>query len=112
MVTEEQLIPLYANLGLDGAVTMSAEDVRVAIMERGASIPLVGNLKLRRSRVMQENRMEIVGYTSSSLSAFKAMGCFTEIISWTTRLFIPVDDLDCLDALLTQHKVAMQSEAA
>ena len=49
-----------------------------------------GALSLRRSRVMHANRMEVIGFGPNDLPALKAGGCFTEVISWKTRLFVPV----------------------
>jgi predicted RNA methylase len=105
MVTQDQLANVYAALGLECSVELTAEEVFDAVLKRGQSLPLSGGLTLRRSRVMSEYRLELVGYNAAALESYKAMGCFTEIISWATRLFVPADDPKILEALMTRHKI-------
>jgi hypothetical protein len=105
MVTQDQLANVYAALGIDCAVELSAAEILDAVLERGQSLNLSVGLTLRRSRVMSAYRLELVGYNAAALERYKAMGCFTEIISWATRLFVPTDDEKVLDALMAQHKI-------
>jgi len=43
---------------------------------------------------MGTTRLEVAGTISEALgSQLKAAGCFTEIISWRTRYFIPVNEM-------------------
>lgn len=112
LVTQEQLAMVYAALGIDCTVDMSAEEVFEAIMERRATIHLAGGLSLRRSRVMEGERIEVLGFQSSDLSRLKAIGCYTEIITWKTRLFVPTNDVSTLEALLAQTKIVARPEAA
>jgi hypothetical protein len=37
-------------------------------------------------------RLELLGFAAARLGWYKAQGCFTEIIRYQTRLFVPVDD--------------------
>ena len=48
-------------------------------------------LMLERSLVNGAQRLELTGWTASRLDWYKAQGCFTEIIRFQTRLFIPLD---------------------
>ncbi|WP_210211901.1 strawberry notch-like NTP hydrolase domain-containing protein [Mesorhizobium sp. M1B.F.Ca.ET.045.04.1.1] len=112
LVTTDQLSTVYRALGIDAAVDMTAAEMLEAVMERGASVDVSGGLTLKRSRVMGEPRLEIVGHSASDLPALKALGCFTEIISWSTRLFVPANNLDVLDRLLERHRMIAHSEAA
>jgi hypothetical protein len=57
---------------------------------------------------MGRARIEITGLKASDLSYFKALGCFTEIISWKTRLFIPIDGTRVLESVLSTHNVKLQ----
>jgi hypothetical protein len=42
---------------------------------------------------MDERRLEITGTVSDGLcEQLKAAGCFTEIISWRRRVFVPTDE--------------------
>lgn len=112
LVTQEQLAVVYAALGLDCSVVVSVDDVRQAVMERRASLPLAGGLTLRRSRVMNTDRLEVIGYSAAHLSSYKTLGCFTEIISWATRLFVPVNRPEILEKLLEKHPVTVDLKEA
>lgn len=112
LVTQEQLIRLCGALGVDSNIEMSAADVRRAVMDRAATIHLAGGLSLRRSRVMSANRLEVTGFGPTGLPALKALGCFTEIISWKTRAFIPVGTDEIMERLLRDHRVVTVPEAA
>jgi hypothetical protein len=37
-------------------------------------------------------RLEVVGFDPRALPSWKAKGCFTEIIAYQTRLFMPVNN--------------------
>ncbi len=112
LVTQEQLMRLCGDLGVDSGIEMSAADVSQAVMLRGTRLHLAGGLSLCRSRVMGTNRLELTGFGPSSLPALKAIGCFTEIISWKTRAFVPTDNDEVLQKLLQDHRVVTTREAA
>jgi hypothetical protein len=38
-----------------------------------------------------EQRLEVIGFDPRALPSWKAKGCFTEIIAYQTRLFMPVN---------------------
>ena len=59
------------------------------ILRDGASIALAHGLWLRRAKVMDAWRIEIVG-AAAWRSAFHAIGCNTEIINYQPRMFCPV----------------------
>jgi hypothetical protein len=48
-------------------------------------------LMLKRALVNGSQRLELGGFSASRLAWYKAQGCFTEIIRYQTRLFVPVD---------------------
>ncbi len=114
LVTPEALGAFYAALGVDAEHALSAEDAWTAVMDRGATFQLAGGLTLRRSRVMHDARCEVVGYAADALDQLKAMGMMTEIISWQTRLFIPVTDDGprILERLFDRHPLADAAVAA
>ena len=68
---------------------------------------LQDGLQLRRSRVMNAQRIELTGFTDAQLERLKADGCFSEIISWKLRLFISVDlrGVETIERLVSRHKV-------
>uniref|UniRef100_UPI0025EE8F37 strawberry notch family protein n=1 Tax=uncultured Caulobacter sp. TaxID=158749 RepID=UPI0025EE8F37 len=72
---------------------------RRMIVDEGASIALAGGLWLRRARVMDRWRIEVVG-AAAQRQAFQLLGCFVEIINYQPRVFVPVDQSSILTALL------------
>ena len=79
------------NIGMD-APKLSAQDAWSLIQDGEATAHLADGLVLRRVRVMNENRLELNGFTSGMVEALKARGLFGEIISWKLRLFVPVGE--------------------
>jgi hypothetical protein len=71
------------------------------VLEENVSISLSGGLWLRRARVMDRWRIEVVG-AGAQRAAFQALGCAVEIISYTPRVFVPVGDAAVLSAILTR----------
>ena len=64
----------------------------LALLREGhAVLDLADGLQLRRSRLMQVQRIELTGFGSTAMDRLKAMGLFSEIISWKLRLFVPDD---------------------
>lgn len=112
LVTQDQLINVYNRLGLDCGLDLSAEEVIRAVMDGRSSLTLVSGFSLRRSLIMGQPRLELVGVPPSALSDFKRMGCFTEIIQWKTRLFVPVNDLVVLTNILEKHPVGQTAGKA
>ena len=110
MVTQDQLANVYAALGLDCTVELTPDEVFDAVLRRGQSISLSGGLTLRRSRVMSAYRMELTGCAPDALPRYKAMGCFTEIISWATRLFVPSDDTTVVARILAEHTITAAAQ--
>jgi hypothetical protein len=73
-------------------------------LDRGVQLGLAGGLWLRRARVMDRWRLEVVG-GGGDRAALAALGCFTEIIAYTLRVFVPVDRPDIAAAVLGRHPV-------
>lgn len=83
---------IAASLGLH-KVDLSASEIFHVVMSQRQSFPLPGGLSLRSSTVMSELRLELTGTVSDALcDQLKAAGCFTEIISWRRRVFIPSNE--------------------
>ncbi|CCV16349.1 strawberry notch family protein [Mesorhizobium sp. STM 4661] len=107
------LLPdLYRNLGLDEIPDLSADDAWPGLVDGRISIDLADGLALRRSRVMNNHRVELSGFTDASVSRLKAMGLIPEIISWKLRLFIPVGNEGpaILARLMQQHPIVAVSD--
>ena len=74
-------------------------------METRATLNLVNGFQLRRSLVMGQPRLELIGATGAILAELKTMGCFTEVIQWKTRVFLPSEAIDVLASLLSRFPV-------
>jgi hypothetical protein len=71
-------------------VELSASEMFDTVFNQKQRLPLPGGLSLKSSWLMDERRLEIAGTISDGLcEQLKAAGCFTEIISWRRRVFIP-----------------------
>ncbi len=82
---------LRTALGLtDTASAVAAEGAALdMILKDGASVSLTGGYWLRRARVMDAWRIEVVG-AASQRAAFQALGCVVEIINYQPRVFCPL----------------------
>ncbi len=77
-------------LGLKNTLLSPAELVSLVLNE-GYSQMLPGGVTLRRSNIAGEPRLELVDAISLA-DRLVAVGCFTEIIQWRKRLFVPTGD--------------------
>jgi hypothetical protein len=56
------------------------------------------NFTIRTSRVNGSRRIEIVDAEAARIPELKAKGCFTEIIAYKTRVFVPLDGAEAIIA--------------
>jgi hypothetical protein len=98
-----QVTPLKIALGLTDTASAVADGTVAAqlVMAEGASVALTGGFWLRRVKVMDRQRLEVVG-GAAQRSTLIAMGCFVEIIAYTPRVFAPVDRPGVLTAILAK----------
>ncbi|MEH1814045.1 MAG: hypothetical protein V7K26_15630 [Nostoc sp.] len=90
-VVNAQNIQLVAEqLGLKNKL-LSTQELVSLVLNEGYSQQLPGGVTLRRSYIATEPRIELVN-AISLVERLLAVGCFTEIINWQKRLFIPVSD--------------------
>ena len=84
---------LGTKLGLDVSLDVPPDELAAIVLRTGKPLPFRGHeeLVLKRSLVNGSQRLELAGYASARLPWYKAKGCFTEIIRYRTRLFVPVD---------------------
>ena len=93
-VPAEFVADLFVALGLDNAPVFAPEDLVQMVLRSGKAVPLRGveMLTLKRSLVNGSQRLELIGWSPARLDWYKAKGCFTEIIRYQTRLFVPIGD--------------------
>ena len=80
-------------LGLEREQTLSADEIVQTVLATGRSMEFAGReqLMVKRSLVNGSQRIEITGWSPARLDWYKAQGCFTEIIRYQTRLFVPIE---------------------
>ncbi|MER9558169.1 strawberry notch family protein [Mesorhizobium sp. M0323] len=96
---------MFRNLGLDDVPKLAPEDAWTGLVDGRIGLQLADGLILRRSRVMNDYRVELIGFTDAMVARLKALGLISEIISWKLRLFIPTSAQGSaiLAALLDRH---------
>jgi hypothetical protein len=80
-------------LGLEREQTLSADDIVQTVLATGRAMEVAGReqLMVKRSLVNGSQRIELTGWSVARLDWYKAHGCFTEIIRYQTRLFVPIE---------------------
>lgn len=80
-------------LGLEREQTLSADDIVQTVLATGRAMEFAGReqLMVKRSLVNGSQRIELTGWSAARLDWYKAQGCFTEIIRYQTRLFVPIE---------------------
>ena len=79
-------------LGLAAGPAISPDRIVAAVLATGRAMEVKGGeaLMLKRSLVNGAQRLELDGWSAARLDWYKAQGCFTEIIRYRTRLFVPI----------------------
>jgi len=88
-IAPTQVATMFRNLGIDHVPSLSADDAWAGLFDGRIGLQLADDLILRRSRVMNDYRVELIGFTDAMVPRLKALGLISEIISWKLRLFIP-----------------------
>ncbi|WP_235955143.1 strawberry notch-like NTP hydrolase domain-containing protein [Sphingobium psychrophilum] len=92
IISPAGLAKLASAFGIDMALALSpGELIAGARGAHGVPIPWLSGARLARVHVNDAIRLEIKDYPAAQLSALKALGCFTEIIQYRTRLFVPAN---------------------
>lgn len=81
---------LAAAFDITMALALSPEEIVLAARdEAGAAIPGLEPARLRRARVNGEVRLELKDFPPAGREWLLSLGCFSEIIAFRTRLFMP-----------------------
>ena len=84
--------PLVAKLatafGIETNLAVSGAETAHHVLTTGEITP-IGAYRLKRSLVAGGQRLELLDWPHTRLAELKAAGCFTEIIQYKTRLFVP-----------------------
>ena len=96
---------MLRNLGIDNVPTLAPDEAWTGLVDGRIGLQLADGLILRRSRVMNDYRVELIGFTEAMVPRLKALSLISEIISWKLRLFIPTSEQGSaiLASLLDRH---------
>jgi hypothetical protein len=91
-VLDVDLAAIADTFGLSGVAGPSVEQIGDLVLASGKPLGLASHdpLTVKRSLVGGEQRLELIGFSPDRLDWYKNKGCFTEIIRYRTRLFVPV----------------------
>ncbi|MRX36911.1 strawberry notch family protein [Aminobacter sp. MDW-2] len=105
---------MLRNLGIDHVPTLAREDAWTGLIDGRIGLQLADGLVVRRSRVMNDWRVELIGFTEAMVPRLKALGLISEIISWKLRLFIPTSGQGCaiLASLRERHPLVGVTDRA
>ncbi|MER9274544.1 strawberry notch family protein [Mesorhizobium sp. M0643] len=105
---------MFRNLGLDDVPKLAPEDAWTGLVDGRIGLQLADGLILRRGRVMNDYRVELIGFTDAMVPRLKALGLISEIISWKLRLFIATTEQGSaiLAALLDRHTLVGVTDRA
>ncbi|MBO9579520.1 MAG: strawberry notch family protein [Sphingobium sp.] len=101
IISADMLSATAASFDVSEAIRLSPADiVAAAASVDGAPIDALPGARLVRVRVNDQPRLEVRGYPFDRLDWLKSLGCFTEIISYRTRLFVPPDRAETILAAM------------
>jgi len=105
IVFDGHIVSLFTKLGIDKAERMPAGDLASAVLSgRSVDLSRPFSMSIKRSIVNGKPRVEIGGAPHQQLPWLKSIGCFTEIIQYRTRVFIPVDGVEATLAKLLKDQ--------
>src|SRR5204863_447247 len=107
LVFDEHVVQLFTKLGIDRVENMPASDIVKSVWSgRNVDVARPFAMTIKRSLVNGSRRIELVGAPVQQLSWLKSVGCFTEVIQYRTRVFIPVDQAAAVVEGITQAAIA------
>lgn len=84
------LVPkIAAAFGVASGLTIAPAEIVKHVRATGETLA-IGTYRLKRSLVAGEQRLELIDWQPNRLAELKAAGCFSEIIAYKTRLFVPI----------------------
>ena len=107
VIAPSALSALCRNLGFNQVEAVSAEQAWASLVDGSSVALLAGDLSLRRVRVMNDQWIELAGFSDGMRDWLKAIGLFSEIIAWKTRFFLPVTEEgpSILNRLIERHRL-------
>lgn len=107
VIAPDRLGGLCRNFGIGQTMVIAPEQAWAALIDGSSFIGLAGDMTLRRVRVMNEYRVELIGFTDGMRDWLRSVGLFSEMISWKLRFFVPITDEGpgILSKLMQRHRL-------
>jgi hypothetical protein len=91
-VDSRQINSVYTKFGIDDRIKLSANDIYQLVWDDHQSYKVKDKWTLVKTYLKGDFRLEISQvYDADDVKWLKTIGCFTEMISFRTRVFIPLD---------------------
>jgi predicted RNA methylase len=98
---------LAAAFGVSMAIALSpAEIVEAARAREGIALPGLEPARLARVHVNDDVRLEVRNFPPARREWLKSLGCFSEIIAYKTRLFMPPSRAEAIVSAITGESLA------
>ena len=95
LVFDQHVVELYTKLGIAKSEDMPVDAIARSVLSgRSVDVARPFPMTIRRSIVNGKSRVEIKDAPANQLPWLKSLGCFSEIIQYRTRIFLPVDDVE------------------
>jgi predicted RNA methylase len=107
VIAPDRLAGLCRNFGIDQTTLVAPDRAWASLVDGSSIVGLAGGMTLRRVRVMNDYRVELIGFTDGMRDWLRSMGLFSEMISWKLRFFVPVTDEGpgVLSKLMQRHRL-------
>ncbi|MGR9363621.1 strawberry notch-like NTP hydrolase domain-containing protein (plasmid) [Rhizobium leguminosarum] len=92
VIAPDRLAGLCRNFGIDQTMVISPDQAWASLVDGSSIVGLAGGMTLRRVRVMNDYRVELIGFTDGMRDWLRSIGLFSEMINWKLRFFVPVTD--------------------
>lgn len=107
VVPEDEVPATLKNLGVgSGVPTWTPEQALARVIDQGTRLRLANGWEIRRSKVMGEQRAEIIGPDYRDATILKRHGVVEERIDFKTRYFVPTDTPATMAKILSYHPIA------
>ena len=97
LVFDKHVVQLYTKLGIAKTDDLPVDAIASSVLSgRAVDVVRPFPMTIRRAIVNGNPRVEIVDAPAAQLSWLKSLGCFTEIIAYKTRVFVPATDAEAI----------------
>jgi predicted RNA methylase len=107
VIAPDRLTGLCRNFGIDQTMVISPDQAWASLVDGSSIVGLAGDMTLRRVRVMNDYRVELIGFTDGMRDWLRSIGLFSEMINWKLRFFVPVTEEGAaiLSKLMQRHRL-------